>query len=164
MYKVFIDNSPNIYQLDNEQSLLEAFSDHEFIEAAGGMVRRGNAFLFIKRHGMWDIPKGKLEEGESPEIGAIREIEEECGLVAPRIVDHLINTWHTYETKKGKKVLKKTYWYLLDEAEITQLVPQEEEGITEVGYFNLDKFGEIRSNTYLSIIDVMDTIEGHLNV
>lgn len=163
MYKVFKDNEVKTYQLKSEKELLQEFSDYKFIEAAGGIVRRKNQFLFIKRHGLWDIPKGKLEKGEKVEDAAVREIEEECGLVAPQIVGHLIDTWHTY-IHKGKSVLKKTYWYVLDEGEqIRDLVPQAEENITEVRYFGYDELDTIKSNTYGSILEVINELEIHLN-
>ena len=164
MYKVFIDNNPKIYQLDTEVELLEKFPDHQFIEAAGGIVRRENTFLFIKRHGKWDIPKGKLEPGESVEDAAVREIEEECGVVAPTIFDHIMDTWHTYE-HKGEMVLKKTYWFLLDETDPEEvLVPQEEEGITEVRFFKTSEFPEVLDNTYRSIEEVVERLCAFLNV
>lgn len=163
MYKVFIDNEVKTYQLKSEKELLQKFSDHKFIEAAGGIVKRGNQFLFIKRHGLWDIPKGKLESGEKVKDAAVREIEEECGLVAPQIVDHLIDTWHTY-AHKGKNVLKKTYWYVLDEGEkIMELVPQLEENISEVRYFSLNELDTVKANTYGSILEVINKLELHLN-
>ena len=159
MYKVFIENELKIFQLKSEDELLEAFRDYKFIEAAGGIVEKNNQFLFIKRHGLWDIPKGKIDKGEKVKEAAVREIEEECGLVGPRIVSHLIDTWHTYEYK-GKKVLKKTYWYHLyasDKEEV--LRPQIEESITEVRYFQLYELKYIKENTYTSIIKVIETLE-----
>ena len=117
-------------ELSNEAEFDQVFALHKYIEAAGGMVRKADAYLFILRNGVWDIPKGKLEKGETPELAAVREIEEECGLVEPIIVSHLINTLHTYP-HKGKQVLKRTYWYLLDEDEKnSNLIHQIEEGIT----------------------------------
>ncbi|MEX1003288.1 MAG: NUDIX domain-containing protein [Crocinitomicaceae bacterium] len=163
MYKVFIDNVPVVYEVAKEKDLLYTFKDHRFIEAAGGIVRRENKFLFIKRHGLWDIPKGKLDAGETPKIAAVREIEEECGLSSPQIIDHLMNTWHTYE-EKGEKILKKTYWYLLEEvAETKELIPQEEEGITAVQFFKWEELDEVKHNTYLSIIEVIACLQEHLN-
>lgn len=159
MYKVFIDNLPKTYQLESEEELMKEFNDHKFIEAAGGLVKRSDQYLFIKRHGLWDIPKGKLDKGETIEECAVREIEEECGLIAPVIVDHLVNTWHTYETGKGKKVIKKSYWYLLDEgSEIVPLIPQLDEGITEVQFFAIDEFETVSENTYGSITEVMNVL------
>jgi len=159
MYKVFIDNKVSIFNVGSEKDLLKKFEDHQFIEAAGGLVQRENKFLFIKRNGFWDIPKGKLEKGETPENGAIREIEEECGLIQPIIKKHLIDTWHAYE-HKGKLVLKKTYWFWLDEGKKKMdLVPQVEEGITELDFFSQDKFEMIKANTFLSIIEVIAALE-----
>ena len=162
MYKVFIENNVKTYQLNSEKELLEEFNDHKFIEAAGGIVEKDEKYLFIKRHDLWDIPKGKLEKGEDVEAGAVREIEEECGLVGPKIIEHLVNTWHTYEFK-GKKVLKKTFWFHLESNEMNEnLVPQLEESITEVKYFEQKEFKTILSNTYDSIKDVIVALENKL--
>ncbi|MBI3133145.1 MAG: NUDIX domain-containing protein [Bacteroidetes bacterium] len=159
MYKVFIDNKSVIFNVTDEDALVREFSGFKFVEAAGGIVQRGNAYLFIKRHGCWDIPKGKIEKGERPETAAVREIEEECGLVKPEIEKHLVNTWHTYE-HKGRMVLKKTYWYLLRSTDKElNLVPQLEEGITEVKLFDKNQFSLIKSNTYLSILEVINALE-----
>ncbi len=157
---LFLKNEDDSLRIDlkNEDDFHQVFESHKYIEAAGGMVRKGDAFLFIKRNGVWDIPKGKLEKNETPEIAAVREIEEECGLIEPIIVCHLLNTWHTYP-HKGGQVLKRTYWYLLNEGETkTVLVPQNEEGITEVKYISPSEFDEVRSNTYQSILEVIDAL------
>ena len=146
-------------EIRNEKEFNRFFKKHEYIEAAGGLVQRDETFLFIKRSGVWDIPKGKLDPGETAEIAAVREIEEECGLIAPIIKCHLTDTWHTYEYK-GKLVLKRTYWYWLYEGEEkTALIPQAEEGITEVAYFTMSELNPILSNTYLSIIEVIDALK-----
>lgn len=161
---LFLKNEDDSLRIDlkNEDDFHQVFESHKYIEAAGGMVRKGDAFLFIKRNGVWDIPKGKLEKNETPEIAAVREIEEECGLIEPIIVCHLLNTWHTYP-HKGGQVLKRTYWYLLNEGETkTVLVPQNEEGITEVKYISPSEFDEVRSNTYQSILEVIDALEQKL--
>lgn len=162
MYKVFIENNVKTFQLNSEKELLEEFKDYKFIEAAGGIVEKDQKYLFIKRHDLWDIPKGKLEKGEDVESGAIREIEEECGLNSPKIISHLIDTWHTYEFK-GKKVLKKTYWFHLKSTDSNeQLTPQLEESITEVRYFEREDLNEIRLNTYDSIKEVITALEKKL--
>jgi 8-oxo-dGTP pyrophosphatase MutT (NUDIX family) len=159
MYKVFIDNKSVIFNATNDEELRQQFAGHKFVEAAGGIVQHGDAYLFIRRNGVWDIPKGKLDKGESPEEGAVREIEEECGLTKPVIQKHLVSTWHTYE-HKGKHVLKKTYWYwLLSTEKNLKLVPQLEEGITEVQFFRKEDFKKLKSETYLSICEVIEAFE-----
>jgi 8-oxo-dGTP pyrophosphatase MutT (NUDIX family) len=162
MYEVFIDNTPHKFHVQSEQALLRSFSDHLFIEAAGGVVERDGRFLFIKRLGHWDIPKGKLDAGESPEAGGVREVEEECGIVAPKIVSHLCNTWHAYE-KNGVLCLKKTWWYRMVETKPSELVPQTEEGITEIRFFSRDEISGILKDAYGSIRSVVTNLFNDLD-
>ncbi len=147
-----------IVEIKNDKKFWKVFKDYEYIEAAGGLVQKDNKYLFIKRNGKWDIPKGKVEKGESIKNATVREIEEECGLIKPKIKKHLINTWHTYEMN-GKLYLKKTYWYWLKEGKKqSKLIPQGEEGITKVKYLPISKLKKIKKNTYQSILDVIDAL------
>ena len=144
----FLSNNP-------QRDLFNFFQNFKFIEAAGGIVQHENEFLFIQRNGFWDIPKGKMEKNESPEMSAIREIQEECGLTGDlEIQKKLIDTYHTYKFK-NKSVLKKTHWYLLDYMGDLATRPQLEEGITEVVWFNKSQFGQIKACTYASIHSVL---------
>ena len=58
------------------------------IRAAGGLLWRRNgpttllAIIHRPRYGDWSLPKGKLQEGESWEQAALREVKEETGCVA----------------------------------------------------------------------------------
>ena len=56
------------------------------LEAGGIVFWDGNVVLRRNRKGHWLFPKGHLEEGESLEEAALREVREELGLEA-RIVD-----------------------------------------------------------------------------
>ena len=134
------------------------FENFKLIEAAGGIVFSDQAYLFIKRNGLWDIPKGKMESNETPEITAIREIQEECGLKGELTIQKkLVETFHTYEFE-GKSVLKKTYWFLLEYIGDKTSQPQLEEGITEVNWLKKEEFHLVRENTYASINDVLSMI------
>jgi 8-oxo-dGTP diphosphatase len=57
--------------------------DTTIVRAAGGIVIRDGRVLVVHRpqYHDWTLPKGKLENGESWEDGALREVEEETGLV-----------------------------------------------------------------------------------
>ena len=126
------------------------------IEAAGGLVENSTGlFLFIFRNGKWDLPKGKLEDGENSEIAGVREVEEECGITAPEIESHLMDTYHTY-FHKGNWILKKTYWYRMKYAGDELLIPQTEEGIAEVAWISTDQWSKVLANTYGSIQDVLE--------
>lgn len=145
----------NILTEDPHAEFERLFGKYDKIDAAGGIVKRENKYLFIKRNGCWDIPKGKLDKGESPEKGAVREIEEECGIAGP-VIDHFIcRTYHTYKFRT-KWTLKRTFWYALNYNGPEELVPQLEEGITKVKWFGREKLFKVRNNTFISIHEVMD--------
>lgn len=103
----------------------------KWIEAAGGYVQneRGELLVFYRR-GSWDLPKGKIDPGETPEAAAIREVQEETGLVQLELGPMLAHTYHTYE-EKGQRVLKKTWWFRMYTTD-TRLTPQTEEDIEEI--------------------------------
>lgn len=139
-------------------NITRLFADYDKIVAAGGVVQNADgATLFIYRNDKWDLPKGKLEKGESVAICAVREVEEECGISGLEILNELPSTWHTYE-HKGRNVLKRTYWFSMGlKHQQNDLVPQLEEGITDVRWVSGD-LNQQRSNTYNSINDLLDKI------
>ncbi|MFY7669213.1 MAG: NUDIX hydrolase [Crocinitomicaceae bacterium] len=150
-----IENENQIISANPLKTMTNFFVGYKFIEAAGGIVKSENSFLFIKRNGLWDIPKGKIEKKETPEIAAIREIQEECGITGELIIrKKIIDTYHTYKFK-NKSVLKKTHWYYLDYFGDKSTKPQLEEGITEIQWLPLNRFSIIESTTYPSIRDVL---------
>jgi 8-oxo-dGTP pyrophosphatase MutT (NUDIX family) len=132
------------------------FSSYKYIEAAGGAVfNTRNELLFIYRLKKWDLPKGKIEKGEDIESAALREVEEECGVDGLTIIKELSPTYHTY-VLKGKNVLKKTYWFLMQTNFNGELIPQIEEDIEAVEWMKLDDIkGVVFPNTYPAIIDVV---------
>jgi 8-oxo-dGTP pyrophosphatase MutT (NUDIX family) len=149
-------NMPLIITCDNcEDAINSFFSDYDFVEAAGGIVKRKDKYLFIKRNGFWDIPKGKIDLGESPEIAAVREIDEECGVKCDKVEDLICITYHTYQYK-GRDTLKKTYWYSLNYEGKKNVKAQKEEGITKVKWFKTNKLLKVLSNTFPSIEDVLE--------
>jgi 8-oxo-dGTP pyrophosphatase MutT (NUDIX family) len=143
---IVVSNNP-------QSSLRSVFNDFDWVEAAGGLVRRKNKFLLIHRLGMWDLPKGKIDPGETREFAAIREVEEECGIKAPRLQKHLLTTYHTYEFR-GKPTIKRNDWYLMDYCGPKQLLPQAEEDITEAVWLTKQEICEKLSLAYPSIQDV----------
>lgn len=130
-------------------------ANYKLIEAAGGLVQnQSSEWLFIHRNGMWDLPKGKLEPNESVEECAVREVAEECGIEEPTIEKPLTPTYHTYELN-GKRILKKTYWYLMKSSDTSELVPQTEEGITEVKWVSAEKAKLLAASSFGSIREVI---------
>lgn len=123
------------------------------IEAAGGIVlNQENKILFIHRMGKWDLPKGKIEKGESRELAAVREVEEECGIFDLELKDFINSTYHIYTERNGERVLKTTYWFEMFYAGNETPKPQIEEGINEVGWKNEEEVeSEILPSTFQNI-------------
>ena len=128
------------------------------IKAAGGLVKNGKGdYLFIFRLGKWDLPKGKVDPGESMRKAAVREVEEECGVAVDYLGQKIVTSYHVYQLK-GETVLKKTNWYEMGVNKAPKLQPQLEEDITEALWLPKTKFGKVRKNTYPSIAEVLDTV------
>ncbi|MES2588348.1 MAG: NUDIX domain-containing protein [Bacteroidota bacterium] len=149
-------NIPIVIFCENaETGISDFFSEYDYVEAAGGIVKRKDKYLFIKRNGVWDIPKGKIESGENPEIAALREIEEECGVSCEKVDSLIAITYHVYEFE-GRDTIKKTFWYSLNYSGNKKLSAQKEEGITKAKWVNLEKVQKIKEETFASIADVME--------
>jgi 8-oxo-dGTP pyrophosphatase MutT (NUDIX family) len=140
---------------DTEQNWNNFKLNYKLLEAAGGLVRNQKGeWLFIHRNGMWDLPKGKLEKGETIEKCAVREAAEECGIAEPTIIKPLKPTYHTY-TLKGQRILKPTYWYLMQSSDTSELIPQTEEGITEVTWVSTERAKALAKSSFGSIKQVI---------
>lgn len=146
---VILDNNPRLLWKSFRKQLKQ-------LPAAGGLVMNEHReLLFIKRLGVWDLPKGKIEKKETPEKAAVREVEEECGIKGLSIVRPLDSTFHIYRSPYMKTsdnwVLKETKWFLMNAHNNQSLIPQTEEDIEEVRWFPLNALDEVMANTYSSI-------------
>ncbi len=102
------------------------------ILAAGGVVQSDRGMLFIFKNEKWDLPKGKVEFGESLESAAVREVEEETGAKGVSVVQPLSNTWHIFIDYDGQYILKQTAWFLMKTTLNTTLQPDPQENIEQV--------------------------------
>ena len=148
----------DLYLIGDSKKILSSF---EKIEAAGGLVKKNNnQILFIFRYGKWDLPKGKMESGETIRETAIREVNEETGVSGLEIIKELSPTYHTYKLN-GKRILKITYWYEMSFKDDTQILPQKIEDITVVKWLNIKDIPWAMRNSYSSIIELL-TDSGYL--
>lgn len=128
------------------------------LKAGGGAVWNDQKeLLFIFRRGKWDLPKGKLDDGETIEECAVREVEEETGIKAHHLIRHLVTTYHTYH-ESGKHILKESYWYEMKAGGQQQLIPQQEEQITEINWLATDQWDKVKENSFPSILDVLQKL------
>ncbi len=85
--------------------------------SAGGIVFRKNGkswqVLMVKnRRGSWTFPKGRVENGETLEETAVREVEEETGVKA-RVIKYAGTVTYVYHKDDGIVVDKKVYLFPL---------------------------------------------------
>lgn len=131
------------------------------IESSGGIVwKPSGELLMIFRRGKWDLPKGKIEMGESTEVAALREVGEEAGAGKLRIIQKFKPTYHIYK-EMGKWILKKTFWFEMLCFDEGDLKPQVEEGITSVEWIPYKKIQEKLINCYPSINELLQNVLLH---
>ena len=125
------------------------------VQTGGGLVQNGNEqYLFMLRRAKWDLPKGKLDPGETLEQCAVREVGEETGLKRVQLDGPLLITYHTYD-ESGHHILKETHWYRMTASPDQAITPQREEQISELVWADRKKIGELLKNTFPSILDVL---------
>ena len=148
-------DSVGIYSDDFSRLVSDFYGLFRLIEAAGGLVQNEKKEnLFIFRRGWWDLPKGKLDAGETPAQAAIREVQEETGLRQVELGAELVTTFHVY--KEGKKrILKKTYWYEMQTSDI-ELIPQAEEDIEKAEWISVENFLATPKKVYANILEVLE--------
>ncbi len=89
------------------------------LSAGGVLVRvvRGRPMVAAirpqgKPAGVWALPKGLIDEGESPAEAAVREVREETG-VAGHLVEKLGDVRYVYTRRDGERVFKVVSFFLL---------------------------------------------------
>lgn len=152
----------NIYHY-NLENLWKKFVNHfDYLEAAGGLVKNNkDEILFIYRLEKWDLPKGKVEPGETTELAALREVEEECGITELKIKAFIGNTYHLYYDSTLR--LKSTYWYEMSYDGNEELIPQIEEGIGVAKWKLKSEIPGLLGNTYENIKIVLESGLNNIN-
>lgn len=152
----YLDSVPALYLIHDDIEFIWAAFKRSFriLEAAGGMVFNNKGeLLIIKRNGVWDLPKGKLEKNEKPKEAALREVSEECGITGLKIESFLTTSYHCYELKKDL-ILKPTSWYRMKYEGDELPSPQEEENITSAIWIQPEEISYITGNSYKSLNEV----------
>ena len=145
-------------------------TETKHVEAAGGLVlrikgptekkperRRRLQVLLIFRRGAWDLPKGKLDPGESPVEGGHREVCEEVGIKPKKlqVLELLGETLHGYP-HKGAYAIKTTHWFAMATTQ-KSFTPEAEEDIEQVAWCDWDRAAE--KVGYDSLRDFMNGLD-----
>ena len=152
-------NQGIIYHENLEELQDIFFEQFEIIKAGGGLIlNEQDEILMIFRMSKWDLPKGKLDPGETIEECALREVKEETGLTNVVLGKELGITFHTY-TERGTLILKETHWFEMKAVGNETLIPQTEEDILEVKWVDKDGLEECKKNSYPGIVEMLDGLE-----
>lgn len=131
-------------------------SHFRIVKAAGGVVFNGDRILLMYRLKRWDLPKGKLDDGERSKAAAVREVEEETGLEV-QLEAKICTTWHTY-THNGNRILKRTKWYRMTCLDDANMAPQWEEHIERLAWLDRKELQNALVDSYSSIRYVFDRL------
>jgi len=155
-------NLNKVIFIEGNNVIIENFESHFQIRKAGGglVFNRVGEILLIKRNGVWDLPKGHLEDGEEMHECAIREVQEETGLKEIEINKFFGISRHIYELK-GKPVIKESHWYLMHTKKPSKFTPQVEEGIEKVIWENPKNLDKYFDNIWASIRLVLKSYINH---
>lgn len=125
------------------------------IDAGGGVVVNENGgVLMIYRRGKWDLPKGKLDDGEDIADCAVREVSEETGLKNIKLKEKICDTYHVY-SQFGQNLLKRTAWYKMQGTSNDRLEPQKEENILEAKWITEKELPNVVYKSYDAIREVL---------
>ena len=141
----------NLYHKKEEK--LEKFLKKKLpvVQAAGGLVyNHKKEILFIYRNSKWDLPKGGVENDETIEEAAVREVEEETGVQHLKVRDFITKTYHVFK-RNGEFKLKITHWYEMHTDYDGNLTPQLEEGIKKAKWKNFEKSQKALRDSYENI-------------
>ena len=111
--------------------------------SAGGVVVRpaGEAYevCLINDGRYWGLPKGNVEQGETPAETALREIAEETGLAhgGLSIIAELPASDYVYRRREGRLIFKRVHQYLVSAPAGAVLHPQESE-IAEAAWLSFE--------------------------
>ena len=140
-----------VYHPNHEEILKKFTKKIPMVTAAGGVVaNKEGKVLFIYRNKKWDLPKGKLDKGESIEQCAVREVEEETGVKGLKIENFLKTTYHVFK-RNGTYTLKQVHWFAMRTSYSGKLKGQQSEGIVKVKWKGPGKIKKALENSYVNI-------------
>ena len=137
------------------------------IESAGIVVYHrsdhGLLYLLLKysNGGHWDFAKGKIEAGETKEIAALRELQEETGLAAAIDPALEYSFSYTYTQQRGPQARKTVYFFVGLAHSTTVVLSSEHTQYIWVGYD--EALAMVTFDTAKQLLMHVDTFVRHKN-
>lgn len=133
----------------------------EMLVGAVVYAREGDEVYLALVHdifGHWTLSKGKLKEGEDPDVGVVRKIEEEIGLKVKPIDRLGENEYVASDPEAGKK--RKHVIYYLAESAFDDVKLAEKGGLDDARWFKIKDCLEL--NFYSDMLPVVTKAVAHL--
>ncbi|MFA7308553.1 MAG: transcription antitermination factor NusB [Patescibacteria group bacterium] len=136
----------------------DKFANDEVVTAAGGIVYRettdGKVFFLAIRnmYHKWTFPKGKVEEGETWQEAALREIKEETGIETGEIIGEIGEI--QFIDKSEKEPINKNIHFYLVKTEQEEVAFDEASHVTEIKWMREDEVRE--SMDYPNLVDLFN--------
>lgn len=114
------------------------------VESAGGVVFYNDSILLLKKkNGYWVLPKGHVESGETRKEAALREVQEEGGVIGT-ILEYIdFIEYEFVDFRNDNQFIHKKVWWFIMNAETPEKQPQLEEGFIEASYIPLEEAADL---------------------
>lgn len=133
---------------------------YRYVRAAGGVVESSGRRMLIRRNDRWDLPKGKVEEGESFRQAAVREVMEETGVLPASCGNLIVKTYHIYNLYGGWH-FKQTAWFAMQSHTEQPIVPQVDEGIVSGEWVDLPEWNNRMNTSFATMAQLVR--QGHVS-
>lgn len=133
--------------------------------SAGGVITKDGKILMVLMNTItgrkvWTFPKGHIEEGETPQKAALREVFEETGVKCEITDEKEFYVSHYFFNRNGQKVEKKVFWYIMRPVEDSGEIQTPDE-IEEIRWADFNKALEMAEyESDREIIKKIDKIGG----
>ncbi|MFM9020842.1 MAG: NUDIX hydrolase [Sediminibacterium sp.] len=132
-------------------------NNQQSIEAAGGIIlnERGELLMIFRRE-KWDLPKGKIDAGETAQRAAVREVAEETGIMHIKVIRLVGTTEHEYlDPYTNLHTHKTTHWFEMFSESYLPMIPQLSEGITFIRWVTMKELPYLLTGSYDTIRDII---------
>jgi len=124
-------------------------------KTAGGVVANAEGkILVMSRYNNYDFPKGHIEEGESMEEAALREVKEETNVKDLLLGEKIGISYHIFYAQE-RYYLKENHWFKMLSRQNEILIPQREEHIDALSWCSPEEIKNNISKFYPSLQEMI---------